>query len=96
MAHVDAAAFVDAGNVAPRVGDLNLEKRSYGAGLRIHNRKQTFGRVDIARGGEGWRFVVRLTDPGMTVIDAEGREWTVKQPYPSRLDDEGPVEVVLS
>jgi hypothetical protein len=33
---------------------------------------------------------------GMTVVDPEGREWSVKQPYPSRLDDEGPVEVTLS
>ena len=33
---------------------------------------------------------------GMTVVDPEGREWSVKQPYPSGLDDEGPVEVTLS
>lgn len=33
---------------------------------------------------------------GMTVVDPQGREWSVKQPYPSGLDDEGPVEVVLS
>jgi hypothetical protein len=35
-------------------------------------------------------------NPGMTVVDAQGREWSVKQPYPSGLDDEGPVEVTLS
>jgi hypothetical protein len=63
MAHVDAAMFFDAGNVAARVGDLNLDKRSYGGGFRIHTRSRTFGRLDIARGGEGWRFVIRLTDP---------------------------------
>lgn len=63
MTHVDAAVFFDAGNVAARVGDLNLSKRSYGAGFRIHSRRQTFARLDIARGGEGWRFVFRLTDP---------------------------------
>lgn len=63
MTHVDAAAFVDAGNVAPRAGDLNLAKRSYGVGLRLHSRRQTFARVDVARGGEGWRVVLHLTDP---------------------------------
>ena len=63
MTHVDAAAFVDAGNVAARVGDLNVDKRSYGAGLRLHSRRQTFARVDVAHGGEGWRLVFRLTDP---------------------------------
>jgi len=63
MAHIDAAVFLDAGNVAPRVSDLNLDKRSYGAGLRLHTRQQTFGRVDIARGDEGWRLLFRLGDP---------------------------------
>ena len=63
MTHVDAAVFLDAGNVAPRLGDLDLGKRSYGAGLRLHSKRQTFARFDVARGGEGWRFVLRLTDP---------------------------------
>ena len=63
MTHIDAAFFVDAGNVAPRVRDLNLDKRSFGAGLRLHSRRQTFARIDAARGSEGWRFVFRLTDP---------------------------------
>ena len=63
MAHVDAAVFVDAGNVAARVGDLNLAKRSYGAGLRLHSRRQTFARVDVARSSEGWRVLLRLNDP---------------------------------
>jgi hypothetical protein len=35
-------------------------------------------------------------NPGMTVVDPQGREWSVKQPYPSGLDDEAPVEVTLS
>src|SRR5262245_58720841 len=35
-------------------------------------------------------------NPGMTVVDERGREWSVKQPYPSDLDNEGPVEVSLS
>jgi len=63
MTHVDAAVFLDAGNVAPRIGDLNLDKRSYGAGLRLHSGSNTFARMDIAHGGEGWRFLFRLNDP---------------------------------
>lgn len=34
-------------------------------------------------------------NPGLTVRDSEGREWSVKQPF-SESDDEGPTEVVLS
>ena len=63
MTHVDAAAFMDAGNVASRVADLNLDKRSYGIGLRLHSRRQTFARLDLGRSREGWRVVVQLTDP---------------------------------
>ena len=63
MTHVDLAFFTDAGNVAARIQDLNLDKRSYGAGLRLHTRRQTFARVDVANGAEGWRFLFRLTDP---------------------------------
>jgi hypothetical protein len=63
MNHVDAAVFFDAGNVAARVADLNVDRRSYGAGLRLHTRRHTFARLDVARGGEGWRLVFRLTDP---------------------------------
>jgi len=61
--HLDAAIFVDAGNVGPQVADVNLDKRSYGAGLRLHSRESTFARVDIAQGAEGWRFMLRLSDP---------------------------------
>lgn len=63
MTHVDAAVFLDAGNVASRVADLNLDRLSYGAGLRLHTRRQVFARVDMARGGEGWRFLFRVSDP---------------------------------
>ena len=63
MTHVEAAFFVDAGNVAARFGDLDLDRRSVGAGLRIHTRRETFGRIDVAHGSEGWRFAFRLTDP---------------------------------
>jgi hypothetical protein len=61
--HIDAAAFVDAGNVAPRVGDLNLDKRGYGVGLRMHTRQSTFARFDVVHGDEGWRFLFRMNDP---------------------------------
>jgi hypothetical protein len=33
---------------------------------------------------------------GMTVKDEQGREWSVKQPFPGNLDSEAPVEVVVS
>ena len=33
---------------------------------------------------------------GMTVKDSQGREWSVKTPYPGGLDSEAPVEVALS
>lgn len=35
-------------------------------------------------------------NPGMTVRDEQGREWSVKQGYPGGFDSEGPVEVVVS
>jgi hypothetical protein len=61
--HVDAAVFVDAGNVAPRFSDLDLAKRSYGAGLRLHTHRATTARLDVARGAEGWRVIFSLNDP---------------------------------
>ncbi len=33
---------------------------------------------------------------GLTVKDEDGREWSVKQPFPGGLDSEAPVEVALS
>ncbi|HWI18376.1 MAG TPA: BamA/TamA family outer membrane protein [Vicinamibacterales bacterium] len=63
MTHLDLAMFADAGNVAPQARDLNLDKRSYGAGLRLHTRRETFAMIDVARGSEGWRFLFRLKDP---------------------------------
>jgi Omp85 superfamily domain len=63
MKHVDAAAFFDAGNVAPRYGDLNFAKRSIGAGFRLHTDRTTFGRLDVVHGDEGWRVLFRTSDP---------------------------------
>lgn len=63
MTHLDFAMFADAGNVAARARDLDLDKRSYGGGLRLHTRRDTFAMIDVARGTEGWRFLFRLKDP---------------------------------
>jgi hypothetical protein len=63
LTHVDVAAFVDAGNVAARVGDLNLDKTSYGVGLRVHSRASTLGRLDVAHSREGWTASFKLSDP---------------------------------
>jgi len=61
--HIDAAAFFDAGNVASRAGDLDLDKTSYGAGLRVHTRTSTLGRLDVAHSREGWHVFFGLNDP---------------------------------
>lgn len=61
--HLDAAVFLDAGNVFPRLADLNFDKTSVGVGLRMHTERATFARMDIAHGAEGWRFVFRTNDP---------------------------------
>ena len=63
MTHVDAAFFADAGNVAKRASDLDLDKRSYGVGFRLHTRRQTFASMDLAHGTEGWHAIFRLRDP---------------------------------
>jgi hypothetical protein len=63
MPHVDAAVFVDAGNVAPRAADLDLARTGYGTGVRLHTGTTTFARFDVAKGSEGWRFEFRLNDP---------------------------------
>jgi Omp85 superfamily domain len=63
FSHVDLAAFADAGNVAARVGDLNLDKRTYGIGVRMHTGRATIARLDVAHGADGWRIVVRTNDP---------------------------------
>lgn len=61
--HLDAALFVDAGNVARHVSDLNLDRTSYGVGLRLHSRGSTFARLDLGRSREGWQVLFRTNDP---------------------------------
>jgi hypothetical protein len=63
LTHVDLAGFYDAGNVAARYADLNFQKTSFGAGLRLHTRHSTFARLDVAHGTEGWQVYVRTADP---------------------------------
>jgi len=60
--HVDAAVFADAGNVAPRFRDLNLDTTDYGVGLRLHTSTTTLARLDVARGDQGWTAVFRTSD----------------------------------
>jgi hypothetical protein len=61
--HIDSAMFMDAGNVAARMADLNFDKRAIGFGLRVHSNRATFARLDIARGSEGWRLTFNTSDP---------------------------------
>jgi len=61
--HLDAALFIDAGNVGNHYGDLNLAKRSYGAGLRLHTARTTLARLDLAQGAQGWHAVFSTSEP---------------------------------
>jgi hypothetical protein len=61
--HVDAAVFVDAGNVAATFSELNLDKTNYGAGLRLHTDATTIARLDVAHGSNGWKLFFRTNDP---------------------------------
>jgi hypothetical protein len=75
LAHVDAVAFIDAGKVAPRAGDLDFKhlKRSYGAGFRVHNSTATLARLDVGHSVEGWRVFFKLSDPFKRSTPAYGR-----------------------
>jgi hypothetical protein len=61
---LDGALFYDAGNVAPRFGDLDFThlKTAYGLGFRFHSDRTTFLRFDVARGSEGTQFVVSINE----------------------------------
>jgi hypothetical protein len=61
--HVDAVALFEAGNVAPRFGDLNLAKTSYGVGFRVHTETATLARFDVAHSREGWKVMFRMNEP---------------------------------
>jgi hypothetical protein len=53
---IDMALFADAGKVAARRRDLDLDnlKTNYGIGIRFHGPTFTALRLDLARGREGW------------------------------------------
>jgi outer membrane protein assembly factor BamA len=61
--HIDTAVFIDAGNVANRWADLDLSRTSYGLGMRLHTKQATLARFEVARSTEGWRFLLKVTDP---------------------------------
>jgi hypothetical protein len=63
MEHIDVVGLFEAGNVAARFADLDLDKKSYGVGIRVHTRTATFARLDLARSDEGWKIVFRMNDP---------------------------------
>jgi hypothetical protein len=73
--HVDAAVFVDTGKVASVASDLDFRhlRTSYGAGLRLHNRTSTVGRLDIGHSTEGWRVVFKISDPFKRTTLSGGR-----------------------
>ena len=63
LAHIDGVMFADAGSVAARMADLNFDKRSIGAGVRLHTGRSTLARMDVATGQEGWRLIFSYSDP---------------------------------
>jgi hypothetical protein len=65
FSHVDLAVFADAGKVAALASGLDFKqlRTSYGAGIRLHTRTATVGRLDIGHSVEGWRVVFKMNDP---------------------------------
>jgi AAA family ATP:ADP antiporter len=57
---VDMALFVDAGQVAPRFGDLAVRdlRTSYGIGFSVHTPSATITRFEVARSREGLGLLV--------------------------------------
>jgi hypothetical protein len=60
---MDTAVFYDAGKVAARRADLNLDglKSDYGFGVRLHGPISTPLRIEVARSSEGTRLIVSTT-----------------------------------
>jgi surface antigen Omp85-like protein len=59
---IDAAAFYDAGTVAPRAGDLTHHLTAdYGLGVRLHSATHLLARLDVARGREGMRALLSFS-----------------------------------
>lgn len=57
--YLDMAIFVDAGQVAPKVGQFSWERleTSWGIGARFHGPTFTAFRAELARSREGWKAV---------------------------------------
>ena len=81
FSHVDVAAFVDAGSVAPTIRQLKFSdlKPSYGGGLRLHNDRSTMARLDVGHGAEGWRVYFSLNEPFRRTSQSNG--WRAAAPY---------------
>jgi len=79
FAHVDVAAFADAGKVAPRAGGLDFRnlRTAYGAGVRVHNGTSTLGRMDVGHSREGWFVFFTMSDPFTRSAPAFGRRAVV-------------------
>jgi hypothetical protein len=64
LRRLDAAAFYDAGGVAPRAGELTRNLvADYGVGLRLHSSTHVLARLDVARGREGTRALLAFSAP---------------------------------
>lgn len=77
--HLDVAVFADAGKVAARAGNLDFQnlKRSYGAGLRVHNATATLVRLDVGHSVEGWQVFIKISDPFKRSLPMSGRSAVV-------------------
>jgi len=74
FSHLDAAAFVDAGDVAPTIRQLTFRdlKPSYGVGIRLHNNKVTMARLDFGHSVEGWHIFFRMNEPFRRTTQSNG------------------------
>lgn len=55
---LDMAVFADVGSVFRDIKEVDLTdfRAGYGLGFRIKNEGRTLGRIDVARGDEGWKL----------------------------------------
>jgi hypothetical protein len=65
--------------VAARAGNLDFQnlKRSYGAGLRVHNATATLVRLDVGHSVEGWQVFIKISDPFKRSLPMSGRSAVV-------------------
>jgi outer membrane protein assembly factor BamA len=81
FAHVDAAAFADAGSVASTIQRLKFSdvKPSVGVGVRLHDYKFTMARLDFGHGAEGWHIYFKMNEPFRLTTQANG--WRTVIPF---------------